>query len=407
MFMETRHAILVTLPLGALTGVLVALVLKILIPMGAMVLGLVGRMGLVLLLPAIGLFLVTAFLSVTGINGFSPLEDMDLARTEPALVFPFWHSMGKALAALLTLAFGGSVGIDGPGLWFGGALGIQYHRLLHLLTPKGKAFGRWTCHPLPLARGGVAAALAALFRAPLSGALMATERKGRIAPETLIPCLAAAVSGYAAFSLIMGQAPLLPCPNLVHLALTPKAMTSILLLGLGCGMAAVVYRWVKTKLENLLAPIPLFWRGLAAGVGLALLALPSHFLWQGIDVTQGGGMALIRELLQGHAIPRDASMFLALKLAATALTFAGGGLGGLWVPALAMGAALGATVDGLLGIGQPGYLVLTGASAMAGGFFRTLLLPVVFLAETTGQVGLIVPALLGTTISYLVTRGVE
>jgi CIC family chloride channel protein len=143
---------------------------------------------------------------------------------------------------------------------------------------------------------------------------------------------------------------------------------------------------------------------LAAGAGLSLLALPSHLFWKDLAVTQGGGLEMIQHLVQGNALPREAVLFLALKLAATALTFAGGGLGGLWLPSLAMGAAVGAALDGWLGIGQTGYLTMVGASALAGATHETLLVPVVFLAETTGQAALVVPTLIATTVSYLLVR---
>jgi CIC family chloride channel protein len=169
-------------------------------------------------------------------------------------------------------------------------------------------------------------------------------------------------------------------------------------------VAASFYLWLKARLQSLLNPVPFFWRGLAAGVGLSLLALPSHFLWKDLAVTQGGGLEMIQHLIQGNVLPRQAALFLALKLAATALTFAGGGLGGLWLPSLAMGAAIGAGLDGLLGIGSTGYLTLVGASALAGATHGTLLVPVVFLAETTGQAALVVPALIATTVSYLLVR---
>jgi chloride channel protein, CIC family len=95
---------------------------------------------------------------------------------------------------------------------------------------------------------------------------------------------------------------------------------------------------------------------------------------------------------------------LALKLAATALTLAGGGIGGIWLPSLAMGAALGAAFDGWLGLGQPGYMTLVGAASFVGATNESILVPVVFLAETTAQASLVVPALIATSVAYLVTR---
>jgi CIC family chloride channel protein len=137
---------------------------------------------------------------------------------------------------------------------------------------------------------------------------------------------------------------------------------------------------------------------------LVLLALPAQFFWQGLPVTLGGGLELVRHLLLGEALPTQAVLFLALKLAATAITFSAGGVVGLWLPSVAIGAAIGAVFDALLGLGQPGYMTLIGASAFAGATHETLLVPCVFLAETTAQAALVVPALVSATVSYLVVR---
>lgn len=404
MLAHTRHIVLVTLPLGAVTGFLVALALRGLGSFEPMVWSIGGRTGMTILLPAIGLFLTTAWLSLSGIGEASLFKDLDLAKSKPYQVFPFRASLGKVLACALTIGFGGSAGVEGPGKWFGAALGLQYHRLLRAAAGQVSHFRHLARPALVMVRSGAAAALASVFRAPVSGALMAAENHGRIVPESLVPCLVASASGYVCFSSIMGHAPLLPVARNYPYLLGTRQFLWALALGLVCGVAATGYLWLKARLQHLLAPVPFFWRGLVAGAGLSLLALPGHFLWHDLAVTQGGGLELIQNLLQGQALTRDASLFLALKLAATALTFAGGGLGGLWLPSLAMGAAAGAAVDAVVGLGQTGYLVLVGASAMAGATHETLLVPVVFLAETTAQAALVVPALIATAVSYLIVR---
>jgi CIC family chloride channel protein len=404
MLAHTRHIVVVTLPLGAATGFMVALALRGLGSFEPMVLRVGGRTGLTILLPAIGLFLTTAWLSVTGIGQVSLFKDMDLAKKNPYLVFPFLSSLAKVVACVLTIGFGGSAGVEGPGKWFGAALGLQYHRLLRASAARISYFRHLARPALVMVQSGAAAALAAVFRAPISGALMAAEHNGKLAPEALLPCLVASASGYVCFSGIMGHAPLLPLPKIYPYTLRTREIAWALILGLACGVAASSYLWLKARLQHFLRHVPFFWRGLAAGVGLSLLALPSHLLWKDLAVTQGGGLEMIQHLVQGNVLPREAILFLALKLAATALTFAGGGLGGLWLPSLAMGAAVGATLDGLLGIGQTGYLTMVGAVALAGATHETLLVPVVFLAETTGQAALVVPALIATTVSYLMVR---
>ncbi len=404
MVAHTRHIVVVTLPLGAATGFLVALALKGLGSFEPMVLKVGGKTGLTILLPAVGLFLTTAWLTLTGIGEVSLFKDMDLAKKDPYRVFPFRSSLGKVVACALTIGFGGSAGVEGPGKWFGAALGLQYHRFLRAASTRAKHLRHLAQPAIVMVRSGAAAALAAVFRAPISGALMAAEHNGKLAPNALVPCLVAAASGYVSFSALMGHAPLLPLPKIYPYALKTREIVWALLLGMACGIAATSYLWLKARFQRLLFHVPFLWRGLAAGAGLSLLAMPSHFFWKGLTVTQGGGLELIQHLLQGNTLPREAALFLGLKLAATALTFAGGGIGGLWLPSLAMGAAIGAGFDGLLGIGDTGYLTLVGASALAGATHGTLLVPVVFLAETTGQAALVVPALIGTTVSYLMVR---
>ena len=404
MLAHTRHIVLVILPLGAVTGFLVGLALKGLGSFEPMVLRIGGETGLTILLPAIGLFLTTAWLNVTGIGESSLFKDLDLARRKPYQVFPFMTSLGKVVACALTIGFGGSAGVEGPGKWFGAALGLQYHRLLRVASTR-ISHARHLARPaLVMVRSGAAAALASVFRAPVSGALMAAEHDGRIAAGSLVPCLVASASGYVCFSSIMGHAPLLPLPKAYPYLLRPREFFWAMALGLFCGALATSYLWLKARMQHLLVRVPFFWRGLAAGIGLSLLALPGHFFFHDLAVTQGGGLDMIQHLIRGQALPQAACLFLALKLAATALTFAGGGLGGLWLPSLAMGAAAGAILDGLMGIGQTGYFTLVGAAAMAGATHETLLVPVVFLAETTAQAVLVVPALVAGTVSYLLVR---
>lgn len=402
LLVHSRRILVVMLPLGVGIGFLVALSLRGLDVFEPWVQRMGGRTHSVILLPGIGLFLTTLFLHFTRIGEASLAKDMHAARRDPYRVFAFRASLAKVVACTLTIGFGGSAGVEGPGKWLGAALGIQFHRVLHAAARRFGALRRLLARPIVMAKGGAAAALAAVFRAPLSGALLAAEQDGRISPEALVPCLVSAASGYVAFAAWMGHAPLLPTARPYQLQ--GRAILWALLLGLCCGLGASLFFWFRSRLGSLLGRVPFLWRGGVAGLGLVLLALPAHVFWSDLPVTLGGGLELLRHLLKGEALPAHAVMFLALKLAATALTFAGGGIGGLWLPSLAMGAAIGAAFDALVGAGQPGYMTLVGASAFAGATHETLLVPCVFLAETTGQAALVVPALVGTVVSYLVVR---
>lgn len=399
---HTRMMVAVMLPLGAVIGLLVALALWLLEVFEPWMGTIAGQTHLVLLLPAMGLTLTTLWLHTSGTGEVSLLQDLDQARRNPYQAFRFRVSLAKLLGCGLTIGFGGSLGIEGPGKWFGAAVGLQFHRLYRAAASKFNIIRHLHSTPMVMVRGGAGAALSAVFRAPLSGALLAAEHHGRLSADALVPCLVASASGYVAFAAWMGHAPLLPLP--IPYTLGAREIAWALVLGWICGLGAGTFRWVRSRLCTWLDPVPFLWRGLVAGLGLTLLAVPGHVFWHGLPITQGGGLELIQHLLAGSPLPMQALLFLALKLAATALTLAGGGIGGIWLPSLAMGAAMGAALDGCLGTGQTGYMAMVGAAAFAGATHKTLLVPCVFLAETTAQAALVVPALVGTTLSYLIAR---
>ena len=402
MLSHARRLIGIMLPLGAATGLGVVLALKALhLLEPALAFG-AGRVHLSIWLPALGLFLTALLLAGSGTGEVSLARDLERANRNPYEAFPLGRSILKLIGCGLTIGFGGSAGIEGPGKWFGSAFGLQTHRFLKYLSRMNKLNRRLLAPARVIVMAGSAAALAAVFRAPLTGALMASEQEGHLHPKAMIPCLVSAASGYLVFSAFMGLEPLLPLARPCHLQFS--GMFWGMLLGLACGLGATLFLFAQAGLSRWLRVLPLPWRGLVAGLGLVLLAAPANLFWKGIPVTQGSGLELVVHLLQGDALPSRAILFFALKLAATALTFAGGGIGGTWLPAIAMGAAIGAAFDGLLGLGQPGLMTLIGASAMAGAIHQSLLVPVVFLAETTAQAALVVPALLATTVAYLLVQ---
>lgn len=399
---HTRRLVFVVMPLGALIGLLVTVALSGLQRLEPLIASWGSRTHLVVLLPAIGLFLTTVWLSVTHIGEVSLFKDLDLGRVSPHVAFPFRKSMGKVLACVLTIGFGGSAGVEGPGKWLGAALGLQYHRISRWLSRHVSPFRRLHAHPLIMVEAGAASALSAVFRAPLSGALMAAEHHGQVTPGSLIPCVVASATGYVVFSSLVGTTPLFPQAHAYVLHAVDLAWS--FLLGIAIGVGANGYFWLRKRFQGLFGRIPLLWRGLAGGVALTVLLLPARFFWGGLQVTEGGGLELVRQLLAGGTLPSQAVLFLALKLLATAVTFAAGGVGGLWLPSFTMGAAIGAAFDAVLGLGQPGYMTLVGAAAFAGATHESLLIPVVFLAETTAQAALVVPALVGSTVAYLMVR---
>jgi len=399
---QARRLALAVLPLGAFIGLMVALALSGLEHLETALSGHGWAAIILVVSPLVGLVLTGLWLKASRIGEVSLVKDLVESQTDPLGAFGFWRSLGKTLACVLTIGFGGSAGVEGPAKWLGAALGAQFHWMLRWLARKMPRLRRVMTQPGVVVMAGPAAALAAVFRAPLSGALLATEHEGHLSAAQVAPALVASATGYLTFIALRGTAPLLGVVS--PYTLRTREIFWALPLGLACAIAASLFRRLLRFGRHHLRPLSLPVRGLIAGLGLVILALPGAWLWPGLPITQGGGLDLIAHVLHGGTLPSAALTFFALKLTATALTFAGGGVGGTWLPSLAIGACLGAAFDAWAGLGQPGLFAMVGASAFAGAVHRTLLTPVVFLAETTGQTALVVPALVATVAAFEATR---
>lgn len=396
---KSRRIMLSVVPLGVVVGVLVTLALLGLdfIYRGAAGWGETHHLEVAL--PVVGLGLAALLLHWTRLENASLAADLALSHDDPYAAFPFRKSLTKVLACAFTIGLGGSAGVEGPSKWFGAAVGIQFHRILKAMSKKVRPVRHFLVDPRVLVTAGAAAALATVFRAPIAGALLAAEHEGHLTHEAQVPALVAAGSGYLVFVLTWGPRPLFPMLHAYKLE--AGDIPWALILGFACGLGCRFYRRTREALRGPLERLPMAWRGVVGGlglVGLGLLVLP---LSGGPVFTQGGGLNIIRTSLATPFHVGPGLGIFALKLLATALTFAAGGLGGQWMPMLAMGAALGSALEGPLGA-PPGLMAMVGASAFAGAHNRTLLVPAVFLAETTGQAGLVVPALLATIVAFLV-----
>jgi CIC family chloride channel protein len=399
---HTRRVLLVMLPLGAFMGLVMALALRGLDAVEGWLGSFAEGGHWTLLLPGIGLLLSAAWLHRLGLGAVSLTEDLHKAHHDPVDTFPFGSSLAKVAACALTIAFGGSAGVEGPAKWLGSAIGVQIHRVAWKLANRVHAFRRLLLQPVNIIVGGAAGGLAAVFRAPLSGALLAAERGGVLGSETLVSALVAASSGYLAFILVSHRGPLLPMVS--SAGLSWRQIGWAIPLGLVCGLGVGFHAGARSTFRGLLKGLPLWWRGGVAGAGLVLLALPAFLWWKGLLVTQGGGVPLVIHLLRVTPPLGVALAFFALKSLATALTFEGGGVGGTWLPSITMGAALGAAFEALVRTGHPGLMAMLGATAFTGAAHGTLLVPVVFLAETTAQANLVVPGLVATTVAFLVAK---
>jgi CIC family chloride channel protein len=300
---------------------------------------------------------------------------------------------GRVLAGIATIGYGGALGVEGPSIYLGAAAGSSLQRRF------ARFFSREDAKLLMVA--GAAAGIAAIFKAPATGALFAIEVPYRadLARRNVLPAMVAAAASYAAFVAVDGTTPILPLGGgSFGLADLAGATVVGLLCGGGARLFSIGLRYLRTHVMD---QVPFGLRLAAAGAVLAVLAVVTHAaadetlnLGPGYDVI---GWASDPGLAQWLVL-----LVLVARVAAVLATVGGGGVGGLVIPLVVMGALTGRLASGAFGTADSALLLVVGMAAFFGAGYRTPLAAVMFVAETTGSPGFVVPALLATAAAQLV-----
>jgi chloride channel protein, CIC family len=335
----------------------------------------------------------------------------------------------KIIASALTIGSGGSGGREGPIAQIGAGFGSFLGGLLRLRPAERRV----------LMAAGMGAGVAAIFRAPLAGALFAAEvlyRSPDFESDVIIPAGLASVSAYCTFGAVFGWAPLfsLPRPMLEALTFTnPWQLVSYLLLALFMVVLAMLYTRSFYWLTHLSKKLPIrphfrpaigaFLSGLV-GVGLYLaLGYLGHTLGY---LERSEEPRVLAVLSFGYGILQDAmttppagesSLFFALvllavavgKIATTGLTIGTGGSGGVFGPSMVIGGCGG----GALGIAlhwlwpslapHPATFVIVGMAGFFAAAAKTPFSTLVIVSEMTGNYNLLLPALWVCTIAFLLS----
>ena len=344
--------------------------------------------------PGIGLVLTAILLNTVG-NGASPATSDEYLRAfhDPEYPLRLRAFVARMAASITTLGSGGAMGLEGPSMYGGSALGAMIQRRLP------KAFKGVDHRTLLVA--GAAAGVAAIFKAPATGAIFALEVpfRDQMARRMLLPALVASASGYLVFVALSTTDPIFSFQTDRAATFEYKDLAGAVLIGIFCAVGARSFsRLIRSAKAFTLRPTVI--RVPLAGVTLAVLFVISRAL-TGESLTIGTGYEVIRWLAEEHALWLLAAVF-ALRCLATAVTLGGGGVGGLFVPLVVGGAIVGRFVGDLVNPLDPTLYVLLGIAAFLGAGYRVPLAAVMFVAEATGQPGFIVPALFAAVAAELV-----
>lgn len=302
----------------------------------------------------------------------------------------------KLVASAITIGTGGSAGREGPAAQISAGFGSLLAEALKLNQQDRR---------IALATG-IGAGIGAIFRAPLGGAILAAEilYKRDLEVEAIIPALISSIVGYSVFGAWSGWNPLFATPDNLAFTSPPQLLYYIVLGGL-CGLVGVLYargfygitdRFHHFSLPDWLKPAI---GGLLVGaIGLLIpQAIGMGYGW--VQIVMGNGIL---------GIPLWIILLLPfVKILTTGLSIGSGGSGGIFGPGMVIGGMLGAALWRLCYQHLPGLpasptpFVIVGMMALFGGIAHAPLAVMLMVAEMTGNLSMLAPAMLAVGISSM------
>jgi H+/Cl- antiporter ClcA len=305
----------------------------------------------------------------------------------------------KILASALTIGSGGSGGREGPTGQISAGFGSLLARVLELEPADGRI----------AVATGIGSGIGAIFGAPLGGAVLASEILYRddFEPAALLPCFIASAVSYVVFSSVEGFSPLFGYVASYHFT-DPVQLIWFALIGVLAGLTGLLYAKGFYGMADLFHRLPWpRWVNPALGgilVGAIGIAIPEVL---------GTGYGWVQTSL-GHgllSIPLWIVLILPFaRILATGLSIGSGGSGGIFGPGMVIGAFLGASVWRLFeptfpSMGHsPAPYVIVGMMSCFGGISRAPLAVMLMVAEMTGSLSIITPAMVAVGISWLIVR---
>ena len=302
----------------------------------------------------------------------------------------------KIVASAVTIGSGGSGGREGPTAQISAGFGSLLSRVLDLSPEDGRI----------AVSVGIGSGIGAIFSAPLGGAVLAAEiiYRDDFEYEALLPGAFASVIAYAIFGAVFGYRSLFSIPG--GYAFQPEQLAWFAVIGALAGGIGLLYSKSFYGVARLAARLP-FSRKLRPAMGALLTGLIA--LW--LPEVLGTGYGWVQKGLSADLSHLPLYVVIALpfaRMAATDFSIGSGGSGGVFGPGMVIGAFSGLAVWRLLepfapGVGHsPAPFVVVGMMAVFGGISRAPIAVMLMVAEMTGSIDLLGPALVAVTIAWFI-----
>lgn len=322
------------------------------------------------------------------------------------------HNLFSSIVtSALTVGFGGSVGLEGPTVATGAAIGSQLSKFFRL---------EYKYIVLMLACASTAA-MAAIFKAPIAAIVFSVEViMIDLTTFSLIPLLLASASAVLTSYLFLGMNVLYPFE--VKTTFVLSEFPFYIILGIVSGLASAYFIKIYVRTDKFFRRIKKKRNRLLIGgfaLGAIIFLFPSMY---------GEGYEAINQGLAGETgYLFDGSLFVSLrdnlyiimllmilvigvKIIATSVTFGAGGVGGIFAPTLYTGVNVGLLfaffAKHILGFTDinPSNFALIGMSGLIAGVLHAPLTGIFLIADISGGYKLFVPLMITAAFSYLTVR---
>ncbi|WP_302381932.1 chloride channel protein [uncultured Alistipes sp.] len=364
---------------------------------------------LFLIYPAVGIILATLFVKYIVRDNISEGVTRVLyamsSRNSRIAAHNCWTSV---VGGATTIGFGGSVGPEAPIVLTGAAIGSNIGRLARLNYKNSTL----------LLCCGAGAALAAIFKAPITGVVFVLEiLMLDITAGSVIPLLIASVTATTMAFMLRGFDPILAVTLAPQDAFELWQIPLFILLGMLCGLMAWYFTSMNSRVGNFFKGIDRQWKKWLWGgviLGVLIFIFPPLYGegYEGFTALMHGKTETLfdnsffyrfRDIDWVVILFIIATMFF--KVIAMASTNAAGGVGGTFAPSLFVGAFTGATlalVCNMLFHWEVSVVsfTLVGMAGVMAGVMNAPLTSIFLIAELSNGYGLFIPLMITACISF-------
>ncbi len=295
----------------------------------------------------------------------------------------------KPISAAIAIGTGGPFGAEGPIIQTGGAFGSLIGQFIQTTGAERKV----------LLACGAAAGMAATFSTPLAGVIIAIELLlFEFRSRSFIPLVIASTLATSVHYLLMGRGPMFSVAAMNFQM--PLDLPFFVLLGLLCGVAAVVFSKLLYFVEDLFDRIPLdqMWYPAIGALGLGIIGFF-------VPRVLGVGYDTITDILNTRFTLELLLVILVFKSLALVISLGSGTSGGLLAPmfmaSAAMGSAFAILVNQFIPAAHldPGAFALVAMGAVFGAASRATFTFIIFAFEVTRDYNAILPLMLVSVIA--------